>query len=284
MRPWRTTRRYASYRGEDVAGLNLPDPAEAERLRALEPVIEIDPTWPPPGLVDRYEACRTFGVSLTTWIVWERRRRITCGQYHRLPNDKGGQCKLYPKDELERARVEIEKLGKPYADLDQPGVWRVPLKSYLAHREVLIDEADLPIVRGKNWNWSPRSDEGKVDGVVTLATTGPQLPLHRMIMNVTDPSTRVSFANGNPLDCRRENLIVRTLAETVQASRKMGTVSGRKYTSEFKGVSWSEPRAKWLAQIRKDGIHRLIGRFDNETDAAIAYDAAARCSSGNTAT
>jgi hypothetical protein len=263
--------------GKDApVGLNLPDPAEVERLRALEPVVEEDATWPPPGMVDRHEACRMFGVSLRTWTVWEQRGRITCGQYHPRPNDKPGICKLYPMDELERARVEIEKLGKPYADPDRPGVWRVPLRSYLTYREVLIDAADLPIVEGKNWNWSDRSDPGKTDGVVVLATTGRQAPLHRMIAGVTDPATCVSFVNGDPLDCRRANLVVRTLAETNHTSRKMETRAGKECSSRFKGVYHDLDRGKWLAQIRKGGVYQHIGRFDDELAAAQAYDDCAR--------
>src|SRR5688572_19954944 len=80
---------------------------------------------------------------------------------------------------------------RPYPDPDRRGVWRVPLKSYLAHREALIDEADLPIVEGRNWNWSPRNEDGTTEGTVVLATTERQLPLHRMIAGVTDPTTRV---------------------------------------------------------------------------------------------
>ena len=98
---------------------------------------------------------------------------------------------------------------QPYPDPDLPGVWRVPLTSYLAHREALIDEADLPIVKGKNWNWSTRTD-GKTEGTVVLATTGRQLPLHRLITGITDPAAKVSFVKGDALDCRRQNLIVRT--------------------------------------------------------------------------
>ncbi|HSI34284.1 MAG: AP2 domain-containing protein [Phycisphaerae bacterium] len=261
--------------GEHVVGLNFVDAAEADRLRALEPVVDENPTWPPPGMVDRDEASRMFGVSLRTWTVWEQRGRITCGQYHPVPNDKPGRCKLYPRDELERARIEIEKLGKPYPDPELPGVWRVPLKSYLAHREVLIDEADLPVVEGRNWNWSEKSD-GAVEGNVILATTAGWVGLHRLVARVTDPKTRVTFANGNPLDCRRANLTVVTLAQNVRANRKMGTVSGRKYTSDYKGVSWDAPRGKWLVQITSGRVYSHIGRFDSETDAAAAYDAAAR--------
>jgi hypothetical protein len=215
-------------------------------------------------------------VSLTTWVVWERRGRINCGQYHRLPNDKPGRCKLYPRDELERARREIEQLGKPYPDPGRPGVWRVPLKSHLTYREVLVDEADLPVVEGRNWNWSGRSDAGRMEGVVVLATTGRQLPLHRMITNVTDPTTRVSFVNGDALDCRRANLVVRTLAETVQRTGKAATRAGKACTSGFKGVCADPDRDQWIAQIRRGGVGVSLGRFDSEADAAAAYDAAAR--------
>ena len=258
------------------APVNLPDPVEVERLRAAEPVFEDGP-FPPPGMVDRHEACRMFGVSIGTWTVWERRGRITCGRYHPLPNDKPGRCKLYPNDELERARQEIEKLGKPYVDPDRPGVWRVPLKGYLAYREVLIDEADLPIVEGRNWNWSERSDEdGRTDGVVVLATTNYAAPLHRLITGVTDPATRVSFVNGDPLDCRRANLAVRTLAETIHTNRKMRTRAGKECTSRFKGVWYDPARGKWVAQIRRGDVCKNIGRFGDELAAAEAYDHCAR--------
>jgi hypothetical protein len=168
----------------------------------------------------------------------------------------------------------------PYPDPDRPGVWRVPLKSHIAEREVLIDEADLPIVQGRNWNWSTRSDDGRhagrTEGVVVLATTGTQLPLHRMIMNVTDARTRVWFINGDALDCRRSNLTVLTLAETAQHSAKMSTRAGKTCTSPFKGICRDGPRGKWLAQIRKGRVSLHVGRFDSEIEAARAYDAAAR--------
>jgi hypothetical protein len=257
------------------ARVNLPDAAEVERQRALEPVIEETTTWPPPGMVDRHEACAMFGVSLSTWRAWQNNGRITCGQLYPLPNDRPGRCKLYPKAELERLRREIEQLGKPYPDPSRPGVLRVPLKGYLTYREALIDEVDLPIVDGKNWNWSERS-EGAVAGNVILATTGRTVHLHRLIAGVSDPKVRVSFANGDALDCRRENLVVRTLAETARASRKMGCVSGRTYSSNFKGVSLHSDRGLWAAQIRKDGVGMNLGRFASEREAALAYDAAAR--------
>src|SRR5205085_1388117 len=127
---------------------------------------------------------------------------------------------------------------------------------------------------GKYWNWSPKDD--RYSARVILATTGRAMPLARVIARVTDPQIKVSHANRDPLDCRRANLIVRTMAEQTPANRKMGTVSGRKYTSNFKGVSWDASREKWKAQIRQGEMHRHIGRFGDEIAAAEAYDEAAR--------
>ena len=261
--------------GED-ARVNLPDAETIERLRAAEPVTKDDATWPPPGMIDRYEASARFGVSLTTWLVWERKEKITCGQHSRLPNDQPGRCKLYPIDALEQAREIIEQLGKPYRDPDRPGCVRVPLRSHIAHREMLIDADDMPIVEGKHWNWAVRGEGERTEGAVVLATLGRQEPLHRLIMGVTDPRTRVRFLNGDALDCRRANLGIRSPAELCRSNRKMGTVNGRVYTSRFKGVSWDAPRERWNVQIRKEGVSKNVGRFYDELHAAEAYDAAAR--------
>ncbi|HEV2294949.1 MAG TPA: HNH endonuclease [Tepidisphaeraceae bacterium] len=197
--------------------------------------------------------------------------RLDCRRANLLVRTRSESARLRkPSDET------VNRL-RPYPDPDRSGVWRVPLKGYVAAREVLIDEADLPVVRGRNWNWSTRSDEGsRVAGVVVLATVGRQLPLHRMIVGVTDPRTRVSFVNGDALDCRRANLVVRTLAEVVQASRPSDTRGGTARTSRFKGVSHDAGRGKWIVQIVKDKTHLHVGRFDEEVAAAQAYDDAAR--------
>jgi hypothetical protein len=256
------------------ARLNFPDPAEAHRLREAEPPIEAE-AFPPPGMVDVDDACAMFDISRTAWTVWERRGRIRCGQFHAMPT--GGRCKLYPVQELQRLREEFSRLGKPYPDPDRPGCYRVPLKGYLCYREALIDGASLPLVDGRNWNWTPRSDGTGGGEVILASVVGPNTPLHRLVAGVAaDADTHVSHRNGDPLDCRRENLIVRTLQEQVWGNRKRGTISGHEYTSKFKGVSWCQDRGKWVVQICRDQRQRHLGRFDDEITAAQAYDAAAR--------
>lgn len=52
--------------------------------------------------------------------------------------------------------------------------------------------------------------------------------------------------------------------------------AGCETTSRYKGVCWDEDRGKWLAQSNKEGVLRQLGRFDDEIDAADAYDNATR--------
>jgi hypothetical protein len=47
-------------------------------------------------------------------------------------------------------------------------------------------------------------------------------------------------------------------------------------TSQFKGVSWDKYHQKWRATIHIDNRQTEIGRYDNEIEAAKAYDRAAR--------
>lgn len=220
-----------------------------------------------------------FGVSPRTWAHWIQEGRIACGQRHRRPGD-GHTCVLYPESELRRLRDEFERLaGKPYPDPHRPGVWRVPLKGFGVEREALIDELDLPIVDGVSRFWADRSDGS--GGFVILAVAGRQRPLHRLILGLRpgDPASRaarVSFANGDPLDCRRQNLVVRTSAQVTHAAGPVAARRGNACVSGFKGVSFSKKRGKWVAKIRRGELNPSIGEFDDERAAAEAYDDCAR--------
>ena len=46
-------------------------------------------------------------------------------------------------------------------------------------------------------------------------------------------------------------------------------------TSRFKGVCWHKRDRKWSARIRKNGHRHNLGYFDDELDAAGAYNVAA---------
>ena len=43
-------------------------------------------------------------------------------------------------------------------------------------------------------------------------------------------------------------------------------------TSKFKGVGWYKSKNMWRARIKIDGVHKHLGYFENENDAAKEYN------------
>ena len=91
-----------------------------------------------------------------------------------------------------------------------------------------------------------------------------------MIMN-PPKNMAVDHINGNGLDNRRSNLRICTPSQN-SLNRK----PHRNSSSRYRGVSFNKKSGKYVAQIIFNRKNRYLGIYENEIDAAIAYENAAR--------
>ena len=96
--------------------------------------------------------------------------------------------------------------------------------------------------------------------------------MHREVLKVPD-GIFVDHINHNGLDERKANLRPATRAENNYNRRRVKKPGA---TLRFKGVSWHKYTKRWVAQIGFNGKRITIGYFDNEIEAAKAYDRAAK--------
>jgi hypothetical protein len=74
--------------------------------------------------------------------------------------------------------------------------------------------------------------------------------------------------------------------QKIFSSSKGGLKQGKgveRQTSTYRGVSWNKRDNKWAAYIRSNGKNRSLGYFEDEEEAARAYDRAARAQHGEKA-
>lgn len=134
---------------------------------------------------------------------------------------------------------------------------------------VLVDESDLPKIAGINWYLSP---QGYVVSGYCKNGSSHKILLHRLLLDAPK-GIPVDHRDRDRLNNQRFNLRLATVS--TNGANSIGWKLSRK-TSSFKGVSWEKRYQKWCVRITVNykGVH--LGYFNDEIEAAQAYDKAAR--------
>jgi hypothetical protein len=132
-----------------------------------------------------------------------------------------------------------------------------------------VSDKDYAAVAGFKWH-AHRSTNTVYAARYVPGQTSKEF-LHRKILGVP-PEIEVHHKNGDGLLNTRRNL---KRATTAQNARGFRTKTGR--ASTFRGVFWVPERQQWRARIWPSEVcSKHLGYFEEERDAARAYNAAAK--------
>lgn len=95
--------------------------------------------------------------------------------------------------------------------------------------------------------------------------------MHRQLVNAAKKED-VDHIDGDRLNNQISNLRICNRRQNLQNQAKVMRTKKGKATSKYKGVYWAKDREKWRATIRANGKRVAIGSYDNEKEAALAYN------------
>jgi len=138
----------------------------------------------------------------------------------------------------------------------------IPLAN--SDKVVLVDDADYKRLAAEDWVLTKSGYAQSMDR--------PRVLMHRHIMRPIKEGITVDHINRNRLDNRKSvNLRFATYSE-----QRRNTKKRRDCTSKYKGVRRSKS-GSWIASIKPPNSKQVrLGTFDDEVEAAKAYNKAAK--------
>lgn len=126
----------------------------------------------------------------------------------------------------------------------------------------LVDPEDFDWL--SRWRWSLSTEGYAVRGEYGSGGRDVTVRMHRNILGLARGDPREGdHVNRDRLDNRRSNL--RIVDRRLQ---KHNVSSHRGGTSRFRGVWWDSRERKWFAEAHVDGRKVLLGRYQDERQAA----------------
>lgn len=177
------------------------------------------------------------------------------------------------------ARIEIKIPDWLDWICSRPAVWYRKWKYGYTYRRLALTEGKFSLVDEdvyylyNNFGWCAKTCFGHTYAVRFIDTHkkgAVMCSLHREIMNAPK-GIFVDHRNNDTLDNRRSNLRLATRYENLHNRRKQTSKS----SSQYKGVHIDKETGRYVARIQNEGKRIRLGRFDNEIEAARAYDEAA---------
>jgi hypothetical protein len=126
----------------------------------------------------------------------------------------------------------------------------------------LVDNRDYYRLVKQKWNAAIANNTFYAAGTQSRKS----IKMHRFIMDAPAHLV-VDHIDHNGLNNVRGNLRLCTFA---QNARNIQPTKGT--SSRYKGVCWKKKEKKWVANVQPNNKRYFLGYFDNEIDAAKAYD------------
>lgn len=134
------------------------------------------------------------------------------------------------------------------------------------NKQAIIDDEDFIVLSKFIWTYEKSGRSEYASRFIGTPPNRKKIYLHRQILGAKTGQC-VDHKNGDGLDNRRTNLRISTKAQNQMNQRKQ-----KNRSSKYIGVSFDKSRNKWVSYYSINKKRFVIGRFENEIDAALARD------------